>query len=117
MSEIKPTSLSIEHVADAINCDCPACDANKKYEVEYDKYLQRKPYIIFSMTDIEENVIETWLNDNQKRGYEMTAAHNGLIIMRAVPPQPPTARDVITEVLRRQKEASDEIGPTIGPVQ
>jgi hypothetical protein len=130
MSEIKPTTIpSFEHV-NAANCDCPACDANKKYEIEYDLYLQRKQYITFEMKPPAQGrptatgqtaTIENWLNENQSRGYEMVAAHNGLVFMRAMPPNPPTARDVIAEALRRQKEAGegpdDGIGKPIGGMQ
>jgi len=108
-------------------CDCPGCYLNTKYEAEYAAYEKLPPYITMEMPerahqagvllDNRQENIQNWLNERQTEGYEMTAVHDGLIFMRAIPPQGITQRDIIMEVLRRKKVNEVEFPATIGPVQ
>ena len=112
---------TVEHIENDESCDCPACFVSKKYQADYESYLKLIPYISFEMTTRDnmgrEFNISSWLNENQIRGYELTAAHDGLLIMRAQPPIPPTARDIIMEYNRRVEINKDDFGPTIGMIQ
>ena len=104
----------------AADCDCPGCYLNDKYEADYAAYEKLKPYITFKIpaNNLEQAVkVEDWLNARQAEGYELTAAHEGIMFMRAIPPQGVTQRDVIMEVLRRRKLNEAEFPDTIGPVQ
>ena len=110
---------TMDHIENA-SCDCPGCFLNEKYEAEYAAYLKLKPYITFKIpvNNLEQaGQVEDWMNARQAEGYEMTAAHEGIIFMRSLPPQGITQRDVIMEDLRRKKLNEAEFPDTIGPVQ
>lgn len=109
-----------EHEEAEPNCGCPSCYLADLYVAEYDAYKARKPYLVI---DCHPDEIEGRLNRAQAEGYEMTAVHpSGRVIMRSVPPVPITARDVLSELYKRQEEdgivvADDKIGPTMGGMQ
>lgn len=97
--------MTVTHATDDKNCDCPACDLTREYIADYEAYKKKKPYITFEMGSSKNHEeMEDWLNKNQADGYELTAAHRGVLIMRSVPPQPPTPQQVIAEVQRRQQK-------------
>jgi hypothetical protein len=73
--------------------------------------------------------VENKLNNLQSEGYEMASvigghrAHNRIVVMRSMPPMPPTAADVLSEMNRRSGADAvsdsdiDNFGPTIGGLQ
>jgi hypothetical protein len=116
---------TMEHNENVKECDCPGCYLNAKYEAEYAAYEKLPPYITSAIPKFDGETdrvtsavkVQKWLNERQAEGYELTAAHEGIIIMRSIPPQGITQRDVIMEVVRRKKLNEAEFPDTIGPVQ
>ena len=109
---------NIEHELENEECGCPACDLTASYLKRFDEYKTRKAYIAFK---VNSSSIEDELNACQRRGYELSATERGIVIMRSVPPEAPTARDILSEVLKRKKATvvigGDTIGPTMGGLQ
>ena len=100
-----------EHEPEVDDCGCPACDLTKIYLKKFEAYKTRKAYVAFKANS---SSIEAELNMWQGRGYELSTFDKGIVIMRSVPPEAPTARDVLSEVLKRKKSTEIIGGDTIG---
>lgn len=122
----------LEHEADLESCGCPSCDLMDAYIKMYEVYKKRKPYKVVEIKATGNgpaHMAELALNQQQDRGYEMTAVipaddkAGRLMVFRSVPPTPPSNSDVISEYTARKAERNDEFdfekryGPTIGPKQ
>jgi hypothetical protein len=124
----------LEHEADLENCGCPSCDLMDAYLKNYETYQKRKPYRVVEIKATgngPEQMAELALNQQQERGYEMTAIipadgdFGRLMVFRSVPPTPPSNSDVINEYGRRKeaKKGEDEFdfdkkyGPALGGKQ
>lgn len=109
---------NIEHEPEVKECGCPACDLTDAYLKKFDDYKIRKAYVSFKANS---STIESDLNMWQKRGYELSILNKGIVVMRSVPPEAPTARDILLEVLKRKKATEiiggDTIGETLGGLQ
>ena len=117
----------LEHESNLEHCGCPSCSLMEEYNKVYKKYKTRKAYRAID-GDKEANSIELSLNQMQGRGYEMTAVIGNLIILRSMPPVPPTNSDVVNEFLARKErvekrsdiknfnidDVDEDFGPTVG---
>jgi hypothetical protein len=120
----------LEHEPDKNElCGCASCDLTDKYLKEYEIFKTRTAYKTFKINDGIAPDLEDSLNKYQCAGYEMAhtipghRSHNRIVVMRSVPPIPPTPIDILLEANRRIKEtkgaetAEDTIGPTLGGMQ
>lgn len=94
----------LEHEQNLENCGCPSCSLMEKYVKKYDAYVARKPYRVIEAKARTAPDMEQKLNVMEKRGYEMSAVVDTLIICRAVPPIPPSNTDVISEFAQRKEK-------------
>jgi hypothetical protein len=121
----------LEHEEGKEGCGCSSCDLFDTYLEAVTAYKTRKPYRTFEIKEGGAGEVETNLNELQAAGYELAhainghRAHNRIVIMRSMPPMPPTAQDVLSEINRRReglKNAAsdkdiDNFGPTMGSMQ